>query len=231
MKGWETRFQGLRPEPALVPQRGRLFARGAPRNSSLACQITLHVRLWLRLPSSHSWTRQLPTCVFAGVGHEGASWTPGRSRWSRVQRRRDLGCTGFAGNVRGRSAARGLARETWTDLAADGARRWACSRQCSVRRLDRLVVPATIAHVIDGTMSEHLSPLSEMIAGTILVLVIDQGSVRCLAPWSGSSEYMNQAERRVVSSASLIATDRAHALQSVTRFPRCHRERKRGEHS
>ena len=31
-----------------------------------------------------------------------------------------------------------------------------------------LVVPATIAHVIDGTMSEHLS-LSEMIAGTIRV--------------------------------------------------------------
>ena len=32
-----------------------------------------------------------------------------------------------------------------------------------------LVVPATMAHVINGTMSEHLAPLSELIAGTIRV--------------------------------------------------------------
>lgn len=38
-----------------------------------------------------------------------------------------------------------------------------------------LVLPATIAHVIGGTMSEHLALLSEPVAGTIRVLLI--GSV------------------------------------------------------
>ena len=38
-----------------------------------------------------------------------------------------------------------------------------------------LVTPATIAHVINGTMSEHLAPLSELIAGTIRILVIGSG--------------------------------------------------------
>ena len=38
-----------------------------------------------------------------------------------------------------------------------------------------LVLPATLAHLVGGTLSQHLSPFSDLIAGTLRVLAI--GSV------------------------------------------------------
>jgi hypothetical protein len=43
-----------------------------------------------------------------------------------------------------------------------------------------LVLPATLSHLLAGTLSQHLTPLSDLIAGTLRALAI--GSV--LGAWS-----------------------------------------------